>query len=79
MFMDPDAVAAIGKASLALKNAALAFIPITSVALSLRLYVRIFIVKGFGLDDVFLIGAQVSFAYASRPESLLTLYARSGS
>lgn len=59
MFMDPGAVAAIGKSSLALKNAALAFIPITSVALSLRLYARVFIVKGFGLDDVFLIGAQV--------------------
>ncbi|KAK6004770.1 hypothetical protein QM012_008632 [Aureobasidium pullulans] len=61
MFMDPNAVAAIGKASLALKNAALAFIPITSVALSLRLYVRLFIVKGFGLDDLFLIGAQLWF------------------
>ncbi|KAG9692055.1 NADH-ubiquinone oxidoreductase, partial [Aureobasidium melanogenum] len=61
MFMDPNAVAAIGKASLALKNAALAFIPITSVALSLRLYVRISIVKGFGLDDLFLIGAQIWF------------------
>ncbi|KAG9624687.1 NADH-ubiquinone oxidoreductase, partial [Aureobasidium melanogenum] len=59
--MDPNAVAAIGKASLALKNAALAFIPITSVALSLRLYVRISIVKGFGLDDLFLIGAQIWF------------------
>lgn len=57
--MDPNAVAAIGKSSLVLKNAALAFIPITSVALSLRLYVRISIVKGFGLDDLFLIGAQV--------------------
>ncbi|KEQ74801.1 hypothetical protein M436DRAFT_23581, partial [Aureobasidium namibiae CBS 147.97] len=37
---------------------AYAFIPITSVALSLRLYVRISIVKGFGLDDVCLIIAQ---------------------
>ncbi|KAG9603246.1 hypothetical protein KCU97_g1617, partial [Aureobasidium melanogenum] len=61
MFMDPAAVAAIGKSSLALKNAALAFIPITSVALSLRLYVRVSIVKGFGLDDMFLIGAQIWF------------------
>lgn len=60
-FMDPNAVAAIGKSSLVLKNAALAFIPITSVALSLRLYVRISIVKGFGLDDLFLIGAQIWF------------------
>ncbi|KAG9522951.1 NADH-ubiquinone oxidoreductase, partial [Aureobasidium melanogenum] len=61
MFMDPGAVAAIGKSSLALKNAALAFIPITSVALSLRLYARVFVVKGFGLDDMFLIGAQIWF------------------
>lgn len=60
MFMDPGAIAAIGKASLVLNQAAYAFIPITSVALSLRLYVRISIVKGFGLDDVCLIIAQVS-------------------
>jgi len=60
VFMDPAAIANVGKSSLALKEAALAFIPLTSVALSLRMYVRIFIVKGFGLDDVFLLVAQVS-------------------
>ncbi|KAI4741375.1 hypothetical protein E4T50_08177 [Aureobasidium sp. EXF-12298] len=59
MFMDPGAIAAVGKASLVLNQAAYAFIPITSVALSLRLYVRISIVKGFGLDDVCLIVAQI--------------------
>jgi hypothetical protein len=68
MFMDPAAIGAVGAASLVLKQAAFAFIPITSVALSLRLYVRITIVKGFGLDDVFLIIAQVSLSHA------LTLY-----
>ncbi|THW51720.1 hypothetical protein D6D22_00638 [Aureobasidium pullulans] len=61
VFMDPAAIANVGKSSLALKEAALAFIPLTSVALSLRMYVRIFIVKGFGLDDVFLLVAQVFF------------------
>lgn len=70
MFMDPGAIAAIGKASLALNQAAYAFIPITSVALSLRLYVRVAIVKGFGLDDVCLIIAQVSLSAVS----LLKLY-----
>jgi hypothetical protein len=64
MFMDPGAIAAVGKASLVLNQAAYAFIPITSVALSLRLYVRISIVKGFGLDDVCLIVAQVSLGNA---------------
>jgi hypothetical protein len=62
MFMDPGALAAVGKTSLVLKQAAFALIPITSVALSLRLYVRISIVKGFGLDDVCLIIAQVSLS-----------------
>ncbi|KAI5196771.1 hypothetical protein E4T39_07617 [Aureobasidium subglaciale] len=59
--MDLANIAAIGESSLALKAAAIAFIPITSVALWLRIYVRIFIVKGFGLDDMSLIVAHLMF------------------
>ncbi|KAI5247384.1 hypothetical protein E4T42_06003 [Aureobasidium subglaciale] len=59
--MDLAKIAAIGKSSLALKAAAIAFMPITTMALWLRIYVRVFIVKGFGLDDMCLIVAHVMF------------------
>ena len=78
MFMDPHAIAAVGKASLVLKQAAFAFIPITSVALSLRLYVRVAIVKGFGLDDICLIIAQVSLDDAIACDISLTCHSRFG-
>ncbi|KAI4722978.1 hypothetical protein E4T48_00762 [Aureobasidium sp. EXF-10727] len=71
--MDPATIAANGKSSLSLKAAAIAFIPITVLALSLRLYVRCFIVKGFGIDDMFLIGAQVSLIDTSIVLQLITL------
>ncbi|KAI5235998.1 hypothetical protein E4T43_08881 [Aureobasidium subglaciale] len=61
--MDPANIAAIGKSSLALKAAAIAFMPITTVALWLRVYARVFIVKGFGLDDMCLIVAHSSVLF----------------
>ena len=60
MSVPTSSVANVGTEALALKQAAVAFIPITLVALSLRFYVRIFVVRGFGLDDVALLMGQVS-------------------
>lgn len=57
--MDSAAISQVGKESLILKDAAIAFIPITLVTLSLRMYVRIGVVRGFGLDDIMLLVGQV--------------------
>lgn len=59
-FLDPTEIANVGGSTLVLKKVAVAFIPLTAIALSLRMYVRVRIVKGFGLDDVLLLIGEVS-------------------
>jgi hypothetical protein len=69
--MDPSHLANLGNITLVLKQIALAFIPVTCVAVSLRVYVRVAVVRGFGLDDLMLLVAQVRLFQRSINDNVL--------